>query len=407
MTFFPDKPIAIDLFAGAGGFSLGIEQAGFEVVLAVEQDPVHAAVHAYNFPQTRVIRGDVAQLKGEDILPFLPAPLDLIIGGPPCQGFSVMGKRNLKDNRNELIFAFCRLVQELQPRYFIMENVPGLSQGKNKSLLRRLKRKFKAAGYRITEPVQILNAADFGVPQDRKRLFLLGTRAGEKLAAYPHPFSAKVTVRDAIADLPNLDDFPELASGDEVLLKPQCLEEMEALASPYVQQLRGLSDRDDLAYPRYWNPHLLTNSWQTQHTEAIIERFKTLKPTEQDPISRLRRLAWDGRCYTLRAGTNADRGSHTSARPLHPEYDRTISVREAARLHSFPDWFRCHATKWHGFRQVGNAVPPHLARVLGQQIIAAMGAQPQKPDRVLTLGDRAWLNLTHQRALKLTQTWIV
>lgn len=404
MTSSLDRPIAIDLFAGAGGFSLGMEQAGFEVVLAVESDPVHAAIHRYNFPNTPVICADVAQLSGEEIQQFLPSSLDLIVGGPPCQGFSVMGKHNLKDNRNELIFAFCRLVKALQPRYFLMENVPGLKQGQNKTLLRRLKREFKAAGYRITEPVQVLNAADFGVPQNRKRLFILGSRNGEKLAMYPQPNSKRVTVRDAIADLPNLDDFPDLATGDEVYLKPDERERLEARASRYVKQLRGL-EGDDLAYPRIWNPHLLTNSWQTQHTEAIIKRFSKLKPNELDSTSRLRRLNWDGQCHTLRAGTNRDRGSHTSPRPVHPSYPRTISVREAARLHSFPDWFRCHGTKWHGFRQVGNAVPPRLAQALGQQIIAAMGANPTKPDLTLTLGDRAWLNLTYHRALKLTQSW--
>ncbi|MCA1993561.1 MAG: DNA cytosine methyltransferase, partial [Coleofasciculus sp. S288] len=143
------RPVAIDLFAGAGGFSLGIEQAGFDVAVAVEHDPVHAAVYAFNFPHTKVLCTDVATLSGQDVRDAVEAwacdrgqwnenkgyhvsttPIDLVFGGPPCQGFSFIGKRQLDDVRNNLVFEFCRLVKELQPRYFVMENVPGLCQPK-------------------------------------------------------------------------------------------------------------------------------------------------------------------------------------------------------------------------------------------------------------------------------------
>lgn len=372
------RPIAVDLFAGVGGFSLGIEQAGFDVLVAVEQDPVHAAVHSFNFPRTHVLCADITKLSGEEIRQACKGnPIDLVFGGPPCQGFSVMGKRLIDDDRNDLVFDFYRLVVELRPRYFVMENVPGICQGKHAVYLHQLCEKFVSAGYEIAKP-RVLNAADFGVPQNRKRLFLLGSRIGERPLAYPEPScSSKTTVRDAIASLPNLDDFPELRQTDEVWLKDTHLHQMQVSASKYAKMLLGLEpDEDNFGYPRQWYTKMLTSSMRTQHSDTSIERFNSLSCGHLEPISRLRRLDWDGLSHTLRAGTGAGRGRYTSPRPIHPDYPRVISVREAARLHSFPDWFRFHATKWHGFRQVGNAVPPMQARAVGRQVINALGIKP-------------------------------
>lgn len=440
------RPVAIDLFAGAGGFSLGIEQAGFDVAVAVEHDPIHAAVYGFNFPHTKVLCTDVATLSGQDIqnavgewskenpelnvstlqgvrnrqysvlstqrsvLPDIP--IDLVFGGPPCQGFSTMGKRQLDDVRNTLVFEFCRLVKELQPRYFVMENVPGLGHTQYSHLLQQLFDEFKSAGYEITKPVQVLNAAHFGVPQQRRRLFILGSQRGCKKLTYPKPegrgtknagnvCSQSVTVQDAIADLPNLDDFAELRHTDCVQLTPEQLDQMHTQATLYVKKLRNLTpDLSNFAYSRWWNPQLLSSSMQTQHTETTIERFVQTPPGQLEPISRLRRLDWNKPCYTLRAGTGSDRGAYTSPRPIHPDYPRVISVREAARLHSFPDWFRFHATKWHGFREVGNAVPPLLARVLGRQIIAALGVAPLIPQTPIELGDTQLLRVKQLQASK-------
>lgn len=388
------RPIAVDLFAGAGGFSLGIEQAGFEVAIAVEYDPVHAAVYSYNFPQTKVLCRDVTNLDVGEIRQAVGGEIDLVFGGPPCQGFSSMGKRNPKDDRNYLVFAFCRLVKELQPRYFVIENVPGLSQGEHRRILQRLKHELKDAGYKIREPVQVLNAADFGVPQKRKRLFLLGWRYKQKALFYPQlEQKERVSVREAIADLPDLDNFPELLNIDEIELK------IELEVSDYVKYLRDLiPDPDNFAYPRIWNRNLLTSSRRTQHKQESIERFHLTQPGQLEPISRLRRLDWNKCSHTLRAGTGIERGSFTSARPLHPERDRVISVREAARLHSFPDWFRFHSTKWHGFRQVGNAVPPLLARALGAEIITALGIVPVVPEEKIALGEPSLLRWNQKQA---------
>lgn len=343
--------------------------------------------------------------RGYEIHKPSTTPIDLVFGGPPCQGFSTIGKRQLDDVRNSLVFEFCRLVKELQPRYFVMENVPGLLMPKYSHLLDQLMNEFQVAGYEITEPIQVLNAANFGVPQQRRRLFVLGTQVGVNKLSYPEPElqlpSQYVTVKDAIADLPNLDEFDELQHTDCIQLTPEQLDQMHIQATLYIKRLRHLTaDLRSFAYSRWWNPQLLTGSMQTQHTQTSIERFMQTPPGLLEPISRLRRLDWNKPCHTLRAGTGADRGAYTSPRPIHPDYPRVISVREAARLHSFPDWFRFHVTKWHGFREVGNAVPPLLARALGSQIIAALEIKPLVPNASLELGSPQLLTFSQIQASK-------
>ncbi len=392
-----------------GGFSLGIEQAGFDVLVAVESDPVHACAYKFNFPLTEVICTDVAKLTADTIRQAAlkswfahychAAPwdgqIDLVFGGPPCQGFSIMGKRLVNDDRNHLVLEFCRLVIELNSRYFVMENVPGMATGKHKTWLSKLKHKFQLHGYHGR--AQILNAADFGVPQRRKRLFFCGAQAGVRVY-FPKPLNRDlVKVVDAIADLPDLDSFPELKTTDEVLLSTEQLAQAEQKTSSYARNLR---EYNHFAYPRFWNPQLLTSSMQTQHNETSIARFAATSANQREPISHLRRLDLNGLCHTLRAGTGSDRGSYTSPRPIHPILPRVISVREAARLHSFPDWFRLHQTKWHGFRQVGNSVPPLLAQAIGRKIITSLGATPVVPKEVIALGDPQLLRFEACQARK-------
>jgi DNA (cytosine-5)-methyltransferase 1 len=450
MPNIQQRPVAVDLFAGAGGFSLGIEQAGFDVLVAVENDPVHAATYAFNFPLTTVLCADASTLTGSAVRKAAyrayashhppsqgwNGQIDLVFGGPPCQGFSIIGKRIVNDERNSLVFHFYRLVTELSPRYFVMENVPGMAAGKHQTWLRQLKILFKKAGYRVQ--VGVLNAADFGVPQQRKRLFLIGTQVGGDSAAKPQgsadvlgqilcpknqhklvsqisegsfpaklccffggkilPEKQRVTVGEAIADLPDLDDFPELKTNDEVLLSESQLLQLKEKTSFYAQMLRGLSEDSNFSYPRLWNPQLLTSSMQTQHNENSISRFAEMLPNQREPISHLRRLDINGLCHTLRAGTGHERGSYTSPRPIHPTLPRVISVREAARLHSFPDWFRFHQTKWHGFRQVGNAVPPLLAQALGLEIVTSLNIMPSVPRKPLELGNIQLLRFDRSEA---------
>lgn len=405
------RPVAVDLFAGAGGFSLGIEQAGFDVLVAVEYDPIHACTYSFNFPLTRVLVADVSQVSGEAIreaaicayrlhnpqaISSWDGQIDLVFGGPPCQGFSIMGKRSLDDERNNLIFHFYRLVAELSPSYFVMENVPGMAIGQYKSWCTQLKMQFEQAGYQVQ--VQILNAADFGVPQRRRRLFFLGSQQGLS-PVIPKPNNTFVTVKDAIADLPDVEEFPELLFTDEVLLSDRQLQELQLKASDYAKLLRNEISPNDFAYRRSWNPQLLTSSMRTQHTANSIERFAAMLPNQRESISHLRRLDFDGLSHTLRAGTGAERGSYTSPRPIHPTRSRVISVREAARLHSFPDWFRFHQTKWHGFRQVGNAVPPLLAQAIGRHAIAALEIHPIMPQQSLCFGNTQLLRLKNTEAV--------
>jgi DNA (cytosine-5)-methyltransferase 1 len=404
------RPVAVDLFAGAGGFSLGIEQAGFDVLVAVEHDPVHACTYSFNFPLTRVVVADISKISGDVIreaatyayrshypqaISSWDGRIDLVFGGPPCQGFSIMGKRSLDDERNNLVFHFYRLVTELSPSYFVMENVPGMAIGQYKSWCTQLKTQFEQAGYQVQ--VQILNAADFGVPQRRRRLFFLGSQHQVTPVSVPQPYPTFVTVKDAIADLPDVEEFPELLFTDEVLLSDHQLLQLQQKASDYALLLRGESS-SDFAYRRLWNPQLLTSSMRTQHKQNSIARFAAMLPNQREPISHLRRLDLNGLSHTLRAGTGVERGSYTSPRPIHPTRSRVISVREAARLHSFPDWFRFHQTKWHGFRQVGNAVPPLLAQAIGHQAIAALKITPAIPHSI-DLGSTQLLRLRNTEAV--------
>ena len=159
-----------------------------------------------------------------------------------------------------------------------------------------------------------------------------------------------------------------------------------------------MPDAEDFSYRRRFDANTLTSSRRTIHTEKSRERFAKTTPGDTEPVSRFRKLALDGRCNTLRAGTDSARGAFTSPRPIHPIWDRVITVREAARLHSYPDWFRLHVTKWHGFRQVGNSVPPFLGRAVARQVMSALGRQPVKPERTLRLGDPRWLQMDMSEA---------
>lgn len=398
------RPLAVDLFAGVGGLSLGCEQAGFDVVAAVEIDPIHAAAHRYNFPHCAVVARSVAGLSGEAIRRLAgigDRPIDCVVGGPPCQGFSLMGQRMLDDPRNGLVRDYVRLVRELAPAYFLFENVKGLTLGRQRAFLQELVETFGTAGYRIVAPWQVLNAAHYGVPQHRERLFLLGAREGLPLPEYPAPQTAipgrrpvaaalplGPTCRDALGDLPDAERFDRRLDG----VCPAA--DVWGLASDYARALRG-ADRASwhLGYRRRWDPALLTDSARTDHTPISRRRFAATPPGRIEPVSRFFRLPADGVCNTLRAGTDSARGAFTSPRPIHYALDRCITVREMARLHGFPDWFRFHRTKWHGARQIGNAVPPPLARALAARIVAALGLSPQPPATVIDPGDPELLAL--------------
>jgi DNA (cytosine-5)-methyltransferase 1 len=402
------RPICIDLFAGAGGLSLGFEQAGFDVVAAVEIDPVHCAVHKFNFPDCAMIPTSVSDLSGPEVrlaAGIGQRTVDVVFGGAPCQGFSMIGRRVLDDPRNSLVRDFVRLVGELRATYFVFENVKGLTIGRHRQFLDELIEAFEAIGYEIRLPWKVLDAADFNVPQHRERLILFGARKGQTLPVYPVPTCQPAdraprndlpigpTAQDALADLPDAEAFTALLLGDSVK------SERWNKPSAFAQAMRGTNNAEnDFSHPRKWDPRLLTSSMRTDHSAISRRRFAATEPGSVEPISRFFKLAPGGLSNTLRAGTDAARGAFTSPRPIHYKHARCVTVREMARLHGFPDWFRLHSTKWHGARQIGNSVPPPLARAVADQVMAAIGRKPVAPSRPISLGDTALLDMTVSQA---------
>lgn len=407
------RPIAVDLFAGAGGMTLGFEQAGFDVLAAVELDPIHCAIHELNFPFWSTLCASVEKISGEEIRKrsqIQNREIDVVFGGSPCQGFSMIGKRALDDPRNSLVFHFLRLILELQPKYFVFENVPGLTVGEHRKFLLEVIEEFEKNGYQVEANYQVLNAANYGVPQDRARLFILGCRQDLKLPKYPQPLTtpkiskkskyivnnsdlpATPTVWDALGDLPEVENYSELMDRDWIIAE-------YAKPSDYSSKLRGiLPIENDYSYERLFDNYFLTCSTRTKHSQQSIERFQKTEPGKTEPVSHFHKLARYGVCNTLRAGTPSNRGAFTSPRPIHPITPRCITVREAARLHSYPDWFRFHVTKWHGFRQIGNSVPPLLAKAIATEIIRILEIVPVKPTNARELGDDSLLQLNMSQA---------
>jgi DNA (cytosine-5)-methyltransferase 1 len=384
--------------------SLGFEQAGFDVAAAVEIDPVHCAVHKFNFPHTAVIPRSVVGLTGAAIrlaAGIGDRTVDCVFGGPPCQGFSMIGQRALDDSRNQLVLEFVRLVVELNPKTFVFENVKGLTVGKQKGFLDELVEAFQRGGYQVRLPWKVLNAAHYGTPQSRERLILFGSRHDQPLPEYP-PIQTSIagrakisdllpvgpTCRDALDDLPDAERFSELIENDHVHVNKG------VKPSVYAAEMRCLTNNAwHLGYVRSWNPTLLTSSARTQHSDISRQRFARTAEGAVEPISRFFKLPADGVANTLRAGTDGARGAFTSPRPIHYRHDRCITVREMARLHGFPDWFRFNVTKWHGARQIGNAVPPPLAREIARSICAAVGKIPHQPAGLLSLGNEELLHM--------------
>jgi DNA (cytosine-5)-methyltransferase 1 len=385
--------------------SLGFEQAGFDVVAAVEIDPIHCAVHEFNFPKCKVLCRSVVGLTGAEIrlrAGLGDRPVDVLFGGAPCQGFSMIGQRAFDDPRNALVRDFLRIAKELEAKYFVFENVKGLTVGKHKAFLEELIEAADEAGYDVRLKWKVLDAADYGTPQHRERLILFGARKGLDLPDYPEKLTAPADRRDAgrsllpagpscsdaLGDLPNADDFKSLLETDEVRTA------VWGDPSDFAKEMRCLTNSAwHFSHVRAWNPGYLTSSMRTGHTEISKRRFKSTPPGTVEPISRFFKLSPTGLSNTLRAGTDAARGAFTSPRPIHYQYPRCVTVREMARLHGYPDWFRFHETKWHGARQIGNSVPPPLARAVAMEVMKALGVVPEVPAGMLELGNPALLRM--------------
>ena len=367
----------IDLFCGCGGFTLGAELAGFHSLVAIDNNPVHASGYKKNFPNTREIEADVGEILRSDWRQLIGnVRPDGIIGGPPCQGFSRIGKRSKDDPRNTLIHHFYRHVDELRPKFFVMENVEGLLDDDSRDVLISAIERVSGR-YTILGPL-VVNAAHFGAATNRRRVIVVGydpedcnTLSIEQL--HPTP-SRLVTVQDAISDLPTpiedggqSDDF----GWAKYPLRPGVL-------SAYARALRDVAPVG-LGWAEAVRLHkegFVSGLHETRHTAKVARRYASIKNGKSDPISKSYRLKWDGQCPTIRAGTGSEKGAFQAVRPLHPAEGRVITVREAARMQAFPDWFVFHPTKWHSFRMIGNSVSPSvsfglLSKLLG--IIAATG----------------------------------
>jgi DNA (cytosine-5)-methyltransferase 1 len=361
--------IGVELFCGVGGMTLGFEQAGVRVAGAFDKDKINVEYHALNFPASLTIEADLSDLTGPKLLAacsLKAGGIDVLFGGPPCQGFSEIGRRDDDDHRNLLILDFARLIRTLRPNYFVVENVRGLLYGYSKPILDKFLTLVVQAGYDYVKPIKLLDASQHGVPQKRRRAFVLGFKKGLVPPTYPDPILVgnndpvlSPTVVDAIGDLPEVSDYAHLLTSD-------IFEGDAGKPSTYAAVLRRGRDGH---LPR--GKHRITGCLRTVHSKATMDRFMRTLPGTYELKSRCFRLKDDGLAYTLRAGSDVQHGSFTAARPIHPTQPRCITTREAARLHSFPDWFEFHPTKWHGFRQVGNSVPPLLARAVATEIVKA------------------------------------
>lgn len=369
-------PKAIDVFAGAGGLSLGAARAGFSLAAAVEIDVAAMDTHRKNFPHAKHIAVDASALSGKRLLrdaELKSGELTGLIGGPPCQGFSYMGKRELDDPRNSLFVHFFRLAAEAEPAFFLAENVPGILDERYAAILEKAF-SFVRRKYRLLPPF-LASADDYGVPTTRKRVLFVGYDPSrckpvevEKLL----PTLAReerISVRRALKGLPTSIDpgWQTEAQGIRALLEAVDETQGDFERSCAGRIPRGVGDPE--AIGRYEKSGEVYGCLGTRHSNAVVARFAAVRPGGTDPISKAPRLDPDGFCPTLRAGTGKERGSHQALRPIHHAVPRAITPREAARLQGFPDWFVFHPTKWHSFRQIGNSVSPILAERILETLV--------------------------------------
>jgi DNA (cytosine-5)-methyltransferase 1 len=332
-------PIAIELFSGCGGLSTGLLDAGISVAAGFDYD--RRAVEGYSY--NHAYRGsngfvcDLAKASGRDLLALAGVRrVDLLAGGPPCQPFSVVGKRNgLDDERGRLVFDFIRLIDELEPQAVLFENVANLATIDGGSVLRAIRRRLERSGYSVFAAV--CSAADYGVPQMRKRLLVLAARdvSQLQLPAATHSSSGGL---------------------------------FDSTLRPYVTSAQAIGDLPDAAD---YGECGIYNHEPTVHTPDMLRRFRRLPPGQRERKSFHDRLHPDRLAYTLRAGA----GNFSPLRPIHYRYDRVLTVRESARLQGFsdefiwPDWI----PRLQQYRQVGNAVPPPVGRAAGAYLATKLG----------------------------------
>lgn len=360
--------IGIDLFSGAGGLSLGFENSGFSIVYALEKDRYATETYKHNRNGGIIVdTADIIDMKPSEILTKLgldKGDLDIVLGGPPCQGFSIanMRTRNKDNPSNQLVFKFWDFVRQLMPRWFVMENVGGLENFDDGKVKEELVNIFKRSGYRAEAVV--LNAACFGVPQTRKRIFLVGNRVGKPLVFLrelaQHRVLSLTSVREAI------DDLPPLLNGNLIDPTPYIKDKVDA--TEYQKSMRPIHSKK------------VHNNLVSKNNCLVLERYRYIKQGENWRALAVRkpellynykdlskchewiylRLRWDKPSVVI--------SNYRKNMLIHPEQDRGLSVREAARLQSFPDNYIFCGPLGFQQQQVANAVPPLLAKSLGTMI---------------------------------------
>ena len=334
----------IDLFCGCGGLSQGFIDAQYDVVLGIDSWNDAIQTFEFNHPSSKGYVGNLFKETPEDIaLRFNLPQIDVVIGGPPCQGFSLAGKRDVFDERNQLYKSFVRFVDYFKPKAFVMENVPNIISMDSGRVRDSILLDFERIGYRVV--YKVLLSSHFGVPQNRKRAFFVGIKTGEKFI-FPQMLSEiAVTVGEAIADLPE----HSIVDGDAY----SCVAN-----SPYQVLMRGNSTG-------VYNHQISQHKVQTVQVIAQVPdggNYKNL-PSELQSIRNVN-IAWT-RLNSNKPSFTIDTGHRHH---FHYRYNRVPTVRESARLQSFADDFIFKGSKTSQYKQVGNAVPPMLARVLAQAL---------------------------------------
>lgn len=337
----------IDLFCGAGGLSYGFESAGFNVLLGIDNDEKALEVFEKNHQGAKTICGDITEIDYHKIKDKIgDKTIDLIVGGPPCQGMSLSGPRKFDDPRNKLYLSYIRLVDEIRPRAFVIENVPGLVSLFGGQIKDSIIQKFTEMGYKVK--YQILCSSDYGVPQSRRRVIFVGTREDLEFE-YPEKLTDQITCEMALSDLPPL----EHTLGEEIS------EYLVGPSNPYQMLMRKRSEK-------LFNHVAANHSDKVRKIISLVPdggNYKNLP--EEYKGSRNFHVAWT-RFASNKPAPTIDTGHRHH---FHYQYNRVPTVRECARLQSFPDDFIFMGTKTQQFRQVGNAVPPLMAQAIAKQVL--------------------------------------
>ena len=374
-------PTVVDLFSGAGCLTLGLLNSGFDVLLSSDLSKPCAATHLRNMPLVPFLLGDVARLSGADLLHetgLARGELDVLVGGPPCQGFSILGQRMLDDRRNSLFGDFIRLAGEMRPRVAVIENVPGLATLHGGVLLRHIGQAIRELGYSVT--CAELLAAQYGVPQMRWRMFFVAWRddLGDQRIGFPSPTHGDLSIGDLV---PNRTVRPEQCRGFVTI--GEAISDLPPIGSGQTEIAYASKPRSAYQVAMREGAHTLANHYAPKLSAANLERIRHLKPGQdwrdlprellpagmlrahrKDHTRRYRRMTWDGVSRSIITRFRDPKsGEYT-----HPVQTRTISIREAARIQSFPDWFVFEGSHTDQYDQVGNAVPPLLARAVGDSI---------------------------------------